>query len=167
MPVEASKSRTASGHKGRHRIGSDREKVHRLFDLKGEQAALQFATKSGLDPDTVRRWLGSFAKSSRAAKPAPPARISIRDLQKISGEAIRGLRGPTPIKSGETTVALLIPLTAADPYRLAAVLGQAEALAKSHDAAIDDVALAQFGDVDPVNWSGEEVRKLKGGRGRR
>jgi hypothetical protein len=86
--------------------------------------------------------------------------ISIRDLQKISGETIRELRGPTPIKSGDRTVALLIPLKAADPERLAAVLARAEALAKSRDPAADDAALAGFGDVDSVDWSIEETRKL-------
>jgi hypothetical protein len=86
--------------------------------------------------------------------------ISIRDLQKISGETIRDLRGPTPIKSGDRTVGILVPLKAADPDRLAAVLARAEALARGHDAKRDDEALRQFGDVDPIDWSVEEVRKL-------
>ena len=80
------------------------------------------------------------------------AHISIRDLQKISGEAIGALPGPTPVKSGERTVGLLIPLKATDPDRLAAVLGRAERLAKGRDTAADDAALAGFGDVDPVDW---------------
>ena len=86
--------------------------------------------------------------------------ISIRDLQKISGEAIGALPGPTPVKSGDRTVGLLIPLKAADPDRLAAVLARAEALAKGRDAAADDVELAAFGDVDPIDWSVEAVRQL-------
>jgi hypothetical protein len=100
-------------------------------------------------------------RSVKSAAASSPPRISIRDLQKISGETIRELRGPTPIKSGDRTVALLIPLKAADPDRLAAVLARAEALAKGRDSARDDEKLAQFGDVDPVNWSIEEVRRLK------
>jgi hypothetical protein len=88
------------------------------------------------------------------------AHISIRDLQKISGEAIGALPGPTPVKSGDRTVGLLIPLKAADPDRLAAVLARAEALAKGRDAAADDAALAAFGDVDPIDWSIEAVRQL-------
>ena len=56
--------------------------------------------------------------------------ISIRDLQKISGETIGALSGPTAVKSGNRTVGLLVPLKAADPDRLAAVLARAEALAK-------------------------------------
>ena len=88
------------------------------------------------------------------------AHISIRDLQKISGETIGALPGPTPVKSGDRTVGLLVPLKAADPDRLAAVLARAEALAKGRDTAADDAALAPFGEVDPVNWSVEAVRAL-------
>src|SRR4029450_1115277 len=86
--------------------------------------------------------------------------ISIRDLQKISGEAIGALPGPTPVKSGDRTVGLLIPLKAADPDRLAAVLARAEALAKRRDRAADDAALAEFGEVDPVDWSSEAVEAV-------
>jgi hypothetical protein len=90
--------------------------------------------------------------------------ISIRDLQKISGEAIGALPGPTPVKSGDRTVGLLIPLKATDPDRLAAVLARADALAKGRDVAADDAALAPFGEVDPIDWSVEAVRALTGRR---
>ena len=86
--------------------------------------------------------------------------ISIRDLQKISGETIGALPGPTPVKSGDRTVGLLVPLKTADPDRLAAVLARAEALAMGRDPAVDDAALAPFSDVDPVDWSIETVRAL-------
>jgi hypothetical protein len=86
--------------------------------------------------------------------------LSIRDLQKISGEAIGALPGPTPVKSGDRTVGLLLPLKAADPDRLAAVLARAEALARGRDAVSDDAALAGFGDIDPVDWSVEAVQAL-------
>lgn len=86
--------------------------------------------------------------------------ISIRDLQRISGEAIGALAGPTPVKSGERTVGLLIPMKSADPDRLAAVLKRAAALARGRDAAADDTALAAFGDVDPVDWSVAAVKAL-------
>ena len=85
--------------------------------------------------------------------------ISIRDLQKLSGETIGGLPGPTPIKSGNRTVGLLIPLKAADPERLAAVLARASALAKARDAAEDEAALSALG-VDPTDWSEDAVRAL-------
>jgi hypothetical protein len=86
--------------------------------------------------------------------------ISIRDLQKISGETISSLEGPTAVKSGDRTIALLTPLKAADPDRLAAILTRAEELAKGRDVAADDEALAAFGDVDPVDWSIEAVREF-------
>jgi hypothetical protein len=58
---------------------------------------------------------------------------------------------------------MVVPLKAADPDRLAAVLARAEALAKgqdSRDSAADDAALAPFGEVDQVDWSVEAVRSL-------
>ncbi len=85
--------------------------------------------------------------------------ISIRDLQKISGEAIGALPGPTPVKSGGRTVGLLIPLKAADPERLAAVLARAASLAKDRDPAADEAALAGMG-IDPTDWSIAAVRDL-------
>ena len=88
------------------------------------------------------------------------AHISIRDLQKISGETIGALAGPTPVKSGDRTVGLLIPLKTADPDRLAAILARAEELAKTRDPAADTAALAAHG-VDPTDWSIEAVRALK------
>jgi len=94
------------------------------------------------------------------------AYISIRDLQKISGETIGALPGPTPVKSGDRTVALLIPLKAADPDRLAAVLARAEALAKDRNPAANDAALAAIG-VDPTDWSADAVRALKAGRSKK
>jgi len=86
--------------------------------------------------------------------------VSIRDLQKLSAETIGALPGPTAVKSGDRTVGLLVPLKAADPDRLAAVLARAEALAKGRDAAVDDAALALFSQVDPVDWSVDAVRAL-------
>jgi hypothetical protein len=87
--------------------------------------------------------------------------IGIRDLQKMSSEAISALPGPTPIKVGDRTVGILVPLKTANLERLAAALKQAEELAKGRDVAADDEALRQFGEVDPVNYSAEEVRRLR------
>ena len=88
------------------------------------------------------------------------ASMGIRELQKISGEAIGALEGPTAIKSGARTVGLLIPLKSADPDQLAAVLARAERLAQSRDPAKDDAALWVYGPVDPIDWSIEAVRAL-------
>ena len=86
--------------------------------------------------------------------------LNIRDLQKISGDTIGALPGPTAVKSGQRTVGLLIPLKVADPDRLAGILALAESLAQGRDSVVDDAALAPFGDVDPIDWSVEAVRAL-------
>jgi hypothetical protein len=83
--------------------------------------------------------------------------LSIRDLQKISGEAISALPGATAIKSGDRTVALLVPLKRANMERLSKVLARAEALAKDRDPAEDDVFLAEAG-ADLTDWSADAVR---------
>ncbi len=89
------------------------------------------------------------------------AHLSIRDLQKISGETIGALDGPTPVKNGDRTIGVLIPLKVGDADKLSAVLKRAEQLAKKRDAKEDEKLLAEFGDVDPVNWSVDAVQKLK------
>ncbi len=81
-------------------------------------------------------------------------RITIRDLQKISTEAIAALDGATPITSGDTTVAILTPLKKADIGALRKVLLDAERLARGRDRAADDAALRKAGiDVDETDWS--------------
>ena len=86
--------------------------------------------------------------------------LSIRDLQKISGEAISALPGMTAIKSGGRTVGFLMPLKRTDTEALAAVLARAEELARGRDPKADDEALRAFGEVDPTDWSAEAVRAL-------
>ena len=91
------------------------------------------------------------------------AHLSIRDLQTISGEAISALPGPTAVKSGDRGVGILTPLKRPDLERLKAVLKRAEELAKGRDVKADDAALAQYGDVDPTDWSFEAVREFMAG----
>ena len=87
--------------------------------------------------------------------------ISIRDLQKISDETIGALPRPTPVKSGNRIVALLIPLKAADRDRHTAVLARAEALAKDRDPAADDAATrAGVEFVEVWGYSGASVAVL-------
>ena len=86
--------------------------------------------------------------------------ISIRELQKLSGEKIERLPGATPIRSGDRTVALLIPFKRPDMKRLRATLAKAERLAKARDPKEDEAALREMG-IDPTNWSEEAVRKFK------
>jgi hypothetical protein len=85
--------------------------------------------------------------------------ISIRDLQKISGEAIGALPGPTSVKSGDRTVGLLIPLKAANADHLASILARAASLAKDRDPAMDEALLAGMG-IDPTDWSADAVKAL-------
>lgn len=87
--------------------------------------------------------------------------LSIRDLQKISGETIGALEGPTPVKAGERTIGVLIPLKVGDADKLVSVLKRAERLAKKRDPKQDEHLLAEFGEVDPVNWSVAAVKKLR------
>ncbi len=93
--------------------------------------------------------------------------ISIRDLQKLSGEKIQRLPGPTAVKSGDRTVALLFPLKKPDPKRLSTALRRAREAAKKRDRAADDAALIAMG-IDPTDYSEETVRAIqKDWRGRR
>jgi len=87
--------------------------------------------------------------------------LSIRDLQKISGETIGALDGPTPVKAGERTIGVLIPLKVGNADKLLSVLKRAERLAKKRDPEEDEKLLAEFGKVDPVTWSVAAVKKLR------
>ena len=86
--------------------------------------------------------------------------LSIRDLQKISGEAISALPGPTAVKSGGRTVGLLIPFKKADIDRLTATVAEIDALARQRDPKEDDEALRAQG-IDPTDWSIAAVGALK------
>ncbi len=86
--------------------------------------------------------------------------ISIRELQKLSGEKIQRLAGTTPIRSGDRTVGLLIPFKKPNMKRLRATLAKAEKLAKTRDPKQDDAALRKMG-IDPTIWTRDEVKKLQ------
>jgi len=86
--------------------------------------------------------------------------ISIRDLQKLSGKKIQRLPGTTPIKSGDRTVALLIPLKKPNMKRLQATLAEAEELAKTRDPKEDEAFLRKIG-ADPTNYDEETVRAIQ------
>jgi hypothetical protein len=47
------------GYKG-HRSGSRKEKIHRIYDDKGADAAFKAGEKEELSPATVRTWIGSW-----------------------------------------------------------------------------------------------------------
>ena len=85
--------------------------------------------------------------------------LSIRDLQKISGEAIEKLPGVTAITSGGRTIALLTPLRKPDPKRLRAWAEKVEAMAKERDPDEDTRFLIEIG-ADPTHWTLEAVQKF-------
>ena len=87
--------------------------------------------------------------------------INIRDMQRISAQTIVHLNGPTPVKSGDHTIAALFPLKPTDPKKLKAALLRAEALAKNRDVEADNAALEQFGPVDRTDWSFAAVKPTR------
>lgn len=86
--------------------------------------------------------------------------LSIRDLQKISGEAIEKLPGVTAIKSGGRTIALLTPLRKPDPERLKAWAEKVEAMARERDYDEDTRFLIENG-ADPTHWTEELIRQIQ------
>jgi hypothetical protein len=88
--------------------------------------------------------------------------LSIRDLQKISERTMSALSGPTPVKSGERTVAILIPLRKPDPKKLAAWAKEVARLRATRDPAEDDKFFADNPDLDPTDYTPELIAKLQG-----
>jgi len=86
--------------------------------------------------------------------------LSIRDLQKISGEAISALPGMTAVKSGGRTVGLLIPVRKANMERLQSTLDRIDALARERDPAEDEAFLQAQG-LDTTNWTAEAVKVIQ------
>jgi hypothetical protein len=86
--------------------------------------------------------------------------LSIRDLQKISGEAIEKLPGVTAITSGGRTIALLTPLRKPDPEKLRAWAEEVEAMAKERDYDEDTRFLIETG-ADPTDWSLAAIEKFR------
>jgi hypothetical protein len=85
--------------------------------------------------------------------------LKIRDLQKLSSESIEALPGPTAIKAGDRTVAILTPLKRPDLEKLAAALKKAEQLAEGRDIEADLDALEAFGPIDRTNWTEQAVQE--------
>jgi len=129
--------------------------VRAAFEREGADAAMAQARKLKIKASSARTWISKWKNA-----PTAPRHISIRDLQKLSGETIQALPGTTAIKSGERTVALLIPFKRANEDRLRAVLDRAEALAKGRDRAEDDAALRKMG-IDPTDYTEEVVREIQ------
>ena len=64
---EAKKQTRGNGYKG-HREGSRKEKIHKIFDEKGADAAIKAAEKEGLASITARSWIYSWGGSLKPAE---------------------------------------------------------------------------------------------------
>lgn len=64
--------------------------------------------------------------------------VTMRELQKMSAATLRALPHAVPIKSGDEIVALLTPLKAPDPVKMAEVLRRID----EHNAALAPEARA-------------------------
>ncbi|MCW8087560.1 hypothetical protein [Sabulicella glaciei] len=69
--------------------------------------------------------------------------ISMRELQRISAATIAALPGATPIKSGDETVALLVPIPKADPARVRSFLEDLKGDQVSRTAS-EEAAITEF-----------------------
>ncbi len=58
---------------------------------------------------------------------AIPRAISMRDLQKMSAAQIEAMPGPVPVRSGDRTLALLVPLRRPDVAALDALAAEVAA----------------------------------------
>jgi hypothetical protein len=50
------------GYKGRHNVGSRKERAHQLFDQLGPEKARQRIIALGIRPHTVATWFSEFKK---------------------------------------------------------------------------------------------------------
>jgi hypothetical protein len=97
--------------------------------------------------------------------------ISIRDLQKMSSEKIARLDGPTAVKSGRDTVAILTPVRAAKPFTQPewhAWSTNARRIYDEHRARLtpeerlrEDALLEEWG-VDMTVYDDEEIARIIG-----
>lgn len=65
-----------------HRAGSTKGEVHRVFDTKGKDAAIKYATGHDIQESTARTWCstwgaGKGAKKKVAKKAAPAAKKTV------------------------------------------------------------------------------------------
>ena len=66
------------GHRGLHRKGSRKDKVHKTFDEAGPDAAQKLATELGLAEATYPNWRTTFQRQADTAAPVvKPARVAV------------------------------------------------------------------------------------------
>lgn len=74
--------------------------------------------------------------------------ITMREMQKLSASTIAALPHAVPVKSGATTVALLIPIRKASPDLVARVMAEVDAAAAARHPE-DTARLAALVGEDP------------------
>lgn len=70
-------AKETEGYKG-HRVGSNKGKVHQVFDEKGKDAAIKKAEALDIQTSTARTWCSTWSKGKaskkKAAAPAKTAK---------------------------------------------------------------------------------------------
>jgi hypothetical protein len=69
------------GYKG-HRVGSNKGKVHEIFDTKGKDAAVKKAVSLGLEETTARTWCSSWAAGKKKKVAAPAKKAATKTAKK-------------------------------------------------------------------------------------
>lgn len=57
------KAKEEAGYKG-HRAGSRKETIHKLFDEKGDEAAIKKAVALGLSEGSAKSWIGAWKRAA-------------------------------------------------------------------------------------------------------
>lgn len=62
-----------------HRAGSTKGEVHRVFDTKGKDAAIKYATTHDIQESTARTWCSTWGAGKKTAKKAAaPAKKTVK-----------------------------------------------------------------------------------------
>lgn len=78
-------AKDTEGYKG-HRAGSNKGKVHMVFDEKGKEAAIKKAEALDLETSTARTWCSQWAKK-KSSKPAPAKKTVKKAAAKTAKKA--------------------------------------------------------------------------------
>lgn len=102
----------------------------------------------------TRTIVKSAAAKSVAAKPVVgklavgKTAVTMRELQKMSAATIKALPHALPIKSGDETVGLLMPLRQPDPERMKDVLDRIERHHAALSPAVREELARLVGEID-------------------
>lgn len=88
------------GYKG-HRVGSNKGKVHQVFDDKGKDAAIKKAVSLDIMETTARTWCsawGSAKKKPVAKKAKAPAKVAKKAAKKAAKAPAKKAKKKAPAK---------------------------------------------------------------------